>query len=237
MKGIFIVGTDTGVGKTFVTAGISATLLKKGIETGVMKPVASGGIVNDGRLVSEDAAFFIDLLRLKDHYDVINPYCFRSPVAAGVAARMENVKVDFDVIKRCYHKLATQYDMVLIEGGGGLLSPITEKYLTNADLAKQLGLPIIIVARNSLGTINHTMLTLEYAQRHKDLNVLGIILNHPDDKVKNEIAEKTNPDVLREMSGVKILGIVPYLTTIAKKMDIKILQDFLDKRIDISLNV
>lgn len=235
MNGIFIVGTDTGVGKTFVTVCLAAILLKKGLRTGVMKPVASGGVVKAGRLVSEDAVFFIDVLKLKDYYHVINPYCFIAPAAPGVAARMENITVDLNVIKECYHKLTKEYDVVLVEGAGGLLSPITEKYLTNANLAQQLGLPIVIVAPNILGVINHTMLTLEYAQRQNGLSVSGIILNYPNDSIKNETVEKTNPDVLKEMSGVKILGIVPYFT-ITKKIDIKILQDFLDKRIDICLD-
>lgn len=231
MKSIFITGTDTGVGKTFVTAGIAASLLKRNITVGIMKPVASGAIIEHNRLVSKDAAFYKQIFNLKDDNDLINPYCFEAQLSPGVAARQNGVTVDFEIIKEKYYKLAKQYDILLVEGAGGLLSPLTEKFATNADLAEALGVPIIIVSRPTLGTINHSILTIEYAQKIKKIPVFGIIFNY-ENKGDNEIAEKTNPEVIKEMSSVKILGIIPH-GDLANMINIKSWQNFFYNKIDI----
>ena len=230
MRGVFIAGTDTGVGKTFITAGLVSLLLKTGIKVGVMKPVASGAITQNSKLVSEDVEFFYKIFKLKDAYNVVNPFCFKTPIAPGVAARQENVIVDLNTIKQNFNKLLKRYDYVIVEGAGGLMSPVTEKYLTNADLAKELALSVIIVCRTNLGTINHTMLTIEYAKQIKKIDIQGIILNHQLN-IDGDISTKTNPEVIKEMSGIKILGIIPYCNDM-HPIGINKLQSFFENKLD-----
>lgn len=233
MNGIFITGTDTEIGKTFVTAGIGALLKKKGFNVGFMKPIASGAAVKGNRLVSEDAQFFIKIFKLKDDYNVINPFCFKPPISPGIAARDGKVAVSLDKVKEKYFELKKKYNFMLVEGAGGLLSPLTENLETNADLAKKLDLPIIIVSRLTLGTINHTLLTVEYARKVKNLRILGIIFNSANIST-NDSADKTNPDVIKEMSGIEILGKIPFLK-VTGTLNMKILQDFFDKKIEINI--
>ena len=233
IKGVFIAGTDTEVGKTFVTAGIAAGLMKKGFSVGIMKPVASGAVNKNGKLISEDADFYHRIFNLDDDYNLINPYCFKAVLAPGVAARLEGVSVRFDDIKEKYYKLLAQYDILLVEGAGGLLSPLSEKLATNADLAQELGLPIIIVSRSAIGTINHTLLSLAYAQDVKRLQVLGVIINQENDR-KSTIAEKTNCEIIKEMSGADLLGVIPYCKFV-KDINMESLNNFFIDRIDWSI--
>lgn len=233
MNGIFITGTDNEAGKTFVTAGIGAMLLKTGLRVGIMKPIASGGTIKEGRLVSKDAVFLKDALKLNDDYDLINPYCLKTPMVPGLAARIDNITIDLDIIKQRFQELVKKHDILLVEGAGGLFSPLTERYLKNADLAKELDLPIIIVSRPTLETINQTLYTLENAQDHKALKILGIILNYHTEP-ENEIVEKTNPELIEETTGIKIIGIVPHCKY-ASTVDLKTLQNFFYKKIDISI--
>ena len=231
-KCIFITGTDTEVGKTFITAGIGALFLNRGFTVGIMKPVASGALIQNNMPISEDVAFYKHVLNLKDDYNLINPYCFKEPIAPGVAAKREGVMVNLDTIKEKCYKLAKQYDILLIEGAGGLLAPINEKLETNADLIEKLNVPIIIVSKLALGTINHSVLTIEYAKKIKNLSVLGIIFNSANHS-QNEIAEKTNPAIINQMSGIKILGVIPRCDFI-NSICLKSLQDFFVNKIDIS---
>ncbi|MGR3180006.1 MAG: dethiobiotin synthase [Candidatus Anammoxibacter sp.] len=233
MKGIFVTGTGTGVGKTFVTAGIAASLMKRGYKVGIMKPVASGATEEHGRLVSEDVAFYKQIFNFNDDYDLINPYCFKAPVAPGVAARQEGVIVSFDIIKEKYYKLSGQYDILLVEGAGGLQSPVNEKFETNADLAKKLDVPVIIVSQTTLGTINQSILTIGYAEKVKKLHVLGIIFNCINNE-RNDITEKTNPEVIKEMSGVKIIGHIPYYN-FNNTISVESLQSFFINKIDLTI--
>lgn len=232
MKTIFIAGTDTEVGKTFVTAGIAALFLKRGFSVGFMKPVASGGIAENYGLISEDVAFYKQIFNIGDDYELINPYCFKAKLAPGVAAREEGVVVRFDFIKEKYYKLAKQYDILLIEGAGGLLSPVSEKLETNADLAEELDVPLIVVSRPTLGIINHTVLTVGYAKKIKNLSVLGIIYNYMD-KRPGDISESTNPGIITEMSGCKMLGAIPYYN-FNSTISIESLQEFFLDRLKIN---
>lgn len=235
MHGVFITGTDTGVGKTFITAGLASLLLKTGMKVGIMKPVASGAIERDSNLVSEDVEFFYQIFKFRDDYNLINPYCFKAPIAPGVAARAENIIVNLSTIEHNFKLLSKQYDIVIVEGAGGIMSPVTEKYLTNADLAKFLDLPVIIVSRPNLGTINHTMLAIEYAKQIKEIDVQGIILNYQCN-TEDDISTKTNANVIKEMSGTKILGIIPYYNYNTQTIGIDNLQDFFANRVDFLLN-
>ena len=200
-KGIFITGTDTGVGKTHVTALLLAELRRRGVRVAAFKPIACG---TGGR---HDAEIYAKLMNHEQPIDVLNPIYLRHPLAPSVAAKLERRRIDFDKIFRCYSQLTAHYSTVLVEGAGGLLVPIAQNYFV-ADLARDLGLPVLIVARLGLGTINHTLLTVRQAQA-MGLRVCGIVLN---DTVggKRGLAEKTNILEIPKLCGVPLLGIVPH---------------------------
>ncbi len=139
--------------------------------------------------------------------DTINPVYLKHPLAPSVAARLENRRIDLHKIRTAYRHLAADFRPLLVEGAGGWLVPIRRNYLV-ADLAVDLGLPVIIIARLGLGTINHTLLTVRAVQQ-RGLPVAGVILN---DTVggRKTVAEKTNPDVIRQLAGVPLLGCIPH---------------------------
>lgn len=200
-KGIFITGTDTGVGKTVVTAAIAHCLIQSGVNIGVMKPAQTGAKLP----VLKDLEF-VELVTGKSFADDdYCPYIFDDPLAPYSASLLEKRDISIDKIKDSYNKLSAIHDIVLVEGAGGLLVPILEGY-TMADLARDIGLSLIIVARPDLGTLNHTTLTVEFA-KSRGLSVLGIIIsNFPDEP---GLAEKTNPQILIQMTGLPILGVLP----------------------------
>jgi dethiobiotin synthetase len=206
-QSIFITGTDTGVGKTLIAGGLAACSRSGGSRVGVMKPVESGCRRTDQGLQPDDALFLKKMAASADALDDIVPYRLEQPLAPSVAAALSGLAIDFAVIKEAYRRIARQKDLVLVEGAGGLLAPIAGQ-LTGVDLIRLLQIPLIVVARNALGTINHTLLTVEHARR-SGLTVLGIILNQCA-PVPDRSAE-TNPGIIKELSGIPLLGVVPYL--------------------------
>jgi dethiobiotin synthetase len=204
-KGIFITGTDTGVGKTVATAVLAKLLRDTGIKVGVMKPVTSGCIVTGGKLLSEDA----ELLKWAAASDApdsdICPYLLREPLAPSVAASMDGISISFEKIAEAYIRLAACHDFVLVEGAGGLLVPLTkEGFVSN--LIRHLGLPAIIIARPGLGTVNHTLMTCLCA-KNCGIGVKGIIINRYPQKPGP--AEEYAPEMIEERSGVRVTGILP----------------------------
>lgn len=195
MLGVFITGTDTGVGKTFVTALIAENLIGKGMDVGVMKPISAGPAAEN------DAIYLKKRLKLKDPLELINPIRLKCPLAPYVAAIAESRKLNTGIIFNAYKKLEKRHDLILVEGIGGVLVPITKDYFV-ADLIKDLGLPTIIVARAGLGTINHTLLTIEALKKRK-VKVLGVVLNGWENR---GLAERTNPSVIETISGLPILA-------------------------------
>jgi dethiobiotin synthetase len=202
MKSIFVTGTDTGIGKTIVAAGIAAALARRGVDVGVMKPVASGG------LVSEDARLLRRAARVEDDLALVNPICLRPPLAPSVAARISGRRIDLGRVWKAYRTLSRLHACMVVEGVGGLLVPILDRYPV-ARLVKRLGLPLVVVARPTLGTINHTALTVLAARSH-GLTVRGIILNHHA-RVRRGVAERSNPGAIETETGVPVLGEVPWL--------------------------
>lgn len=199
MPGVFITGTDTGVGKTFVTALIAENLIDKGMDIGVMKPISTGPASEN------DAIYLKKRLKLKDPLDLINPICLKHPLAPYPAAKIVNCKLKIGSIFSAYRKLEMQHDLILVEGIGGILVPITKDYFV-ADLIKDLGLPTIIVARAGLGTINHTLLTIE-ALKKRRVKIMGMVMNGYRRK---ELSEKTNTIVIEKISGFSILAKIPW---------------------------
>lgn len=199
--GYFITGTDTGVGKTHVTARLLAELRRRGVAAAGFKPIACGA---DGR---EDARIYHRLLDREVPLDTVNPVYLRHPLAPRVAARLAKRRIDLAKIRAAHAFLARRYRLVLVEGAGGWLVPIQRGYYVS-DLAADLGWPVIVVGRLGLGTINHTLLTVRAVQA-SGLPVAGVILS---DTVggRKTIAGKTNPAVIRDLAGVPLLGCLPH---------------------------
>ena len=206
-KGIFVTGTDTGIGKTVVSGVLVKHLKSKGYSVGVMKPVASGARRVKGKLVSDDAVYLKKISKSDDSLDLINPILLKEPLAPLVAARIEKRKIDLEKIYSSYKVLSRKYDYVVVEGVGGLLVPITRK-INVADIAKRMKLPIVIVSRPGIGTINHTLMTIDCARRY-GLRIEGVIFNYIK-KLKKDKAIETNPSILKEIGKVKILGTVSF---------------------------
>ncbi len=207
MKSYFITGTDTGVGKTLVGGGIAGALRRSGKKVGVLKPFETGCSLVNGELVAKDALFLKDISGCPDDIAVICPYRMKHPLAPGVAAEIEGVTIDLDRVKAVFQNMEKKYEKVLVEGAGGLMVPVTNDLLTS-DLIKLLGLPVIIVSRLSLGTINHTLLTVKYALAC-GIKIAGIILNQVTDETGK--AEETNPEVIKRFSGLPVMGQVPFI--------------------------
>ena len=218
-RGIFITGTDTGVGKTYVAAGIASVLALNGVNVGVMKPAETGCTIRAGRLVPKDALRLMKAAGARDSLDLVNPYRFRNPLAPSVAAELEGKEIGVDTIVNAYRILSERYDFMIVEGAGGIMVPLSQT-VTYRDLAQVLGLPVLIVARPGLGTINHTVLTVT-ALREQNVPVAGIVINYADGG-KAGLAEKTSPAMIEKLSRVDILGTVPYksksFTTIADRL-------------------
>lgn len=203
-RGIFITGTDTGVGKTIVAATLARLLRMNGVKVGVMKPVTSGCREENGQLVSDDALLLCQAAGITVSDDIA-PYRLCEALAPAEAARIDGVRIDFSAIKAAFLRLASIYEYMIVEGAGGLMVPLSGGLLV-ADLARELELPLLVVARPGLGTINHTVLTCFGAQQ-LGLQVAGVIINgmpeHPG------LAEKSAPHQIGSLCGAPVLGIWP----------------------------
>lgn len=200
---IFITGTDTDVGKTIVTAGLACAVKSFGYSVGVLKPIQTGSYQKNDELISPD----IDFIKFVDSKIITYAsYNFKEPVAPSLAASLEGIEVNINKIVEDYKELEKKCDFVIVEGAGGLLVPIKDSFLMR-DLAKTLDLPLLIVARPDLGTINHTLLTIE-AAKNRNLKIAGIIIsNYPPETEDASI--KNAPDIIQKLSGEKIIGILP----------------------------
>jgi dethiobiotin synthetase len=203
--GLFFTGTDTGVGKTFVTAGVARILRGRGYPCSVCKPVATGGRAAGGGWLSPDTEELAAAAGEPD-WDQVTPWSFPDPVAPPVAARRCGVSLTLAGLAGAVRRRQRPGVPVLVEGVGGLLCPLTEAE-TVADLAAALGLPLVVVARRSLGTLNHTLLTVEAAGR-RGLAVAGVVVSETVPPAG--LAEATNVDELRRRLAVPILAVVPH---------------------------
>ncbi len=206
-KGIFITGTDTGVGKTLVACALAGHLKSLGYKVGVMKPVEAGCEERDGKLFPQDAFYLKEASGCGEPLERVCPYSLKEPLAPSVAAEISGVKIDIGLIERLYREICSRHDITIVEGAGGLLVPVLPHY-TYADLAKVLKLPLLVVAANRLGAINHLLLTLEHASC-RDLRVLGYILNRLE--AQPSLAADTNQEALLSLTAVPCLGEIPYV--------------------------
>ena len=205
-KGLFITGTDTGVGKTLVAGGIAKILNQAGYTVGVFKPVATGCKHHHEGLISSDAEFLRYWSNCDFELSVINPVGFVTPAAPVVCEEFEHRQVDFAAIQRAYESICKVSDFVIVEGIGGIRVPVSDD-VDVLGLAKAFGLPVVIVARPCLGTINHTLLTID-AVRSVGLDVAGVVISGYEAACAT-FAEETGADVIAEYGKVEILAIVP----------------------------
>ena len=204
-KIIFITGTDTGVGKTVVCAALALAFKNKGMDVGISKPIATGAIRKNKCLMSEDMEFLRKITNIKDPLSLVNPYCTDLPLAPNLAFKLRNKIVSISKILDSIKELNKKHDLLLVEGIGGISVPIKDDYLV-IDLIKDLDASLIIVSRNGLGTINHTLLTIKEA-RDRGIDILGVVFNNKGSN--KDISKKTNPEIIRKLGKVDILGYLP----------------------------
>lgn len=203
---LFIAGTDTGVGKTLVTCAIAAAMGQGGTRVGVCKPIASGCTLRDGHWVSNDA------LALQRHCDLpldvrtIQPIGYEAPVAPAVAAEQTGQPVHKGTIAKALHEIQEHGDITLIEGVGGILVPLGEE-MTVRDMAAWLDVPVVVVTRGNLGTLNHTALTCE-AIKLSGLRFAGLVINQFGCDDADE-SVRTNPQWLARQNRTKVLATLP----------------------------
>jgi dethiobiotin synthetase len=221
MKGFFVTGTDTGVGKTIISCGLAAELKRKKIDVGVFKPLLSG----ISRYHPEsDTSLLKQMSQTSLSYEDITPFEFEEPLAPYIAGKLEGKVVHIEDVLNHWEIIKQKHEYFIVEGAGGISVPLGESFLVS-DLIKALQLPIIIVTRPNLGTINHTFLTVQYAASI-GLRVAGIVINGISDNP--DLAEKTNPKIIEEICNVPILGITPKLKNITKESVQKMVEDHID---------
>ncbi len=210
--GLFITGTDTDVGKTYVGAMMARALRAAGHRVGVYKPVASGCRRQGGGLVSDDAEALWEAAGRPRDLAMVCPQLFEAPLAPHLAARAEGKAVDPALLRQGLDAWRGCSDVILVEGAGGLLSPLADE-CSVADLAADFGFPLVVVARNALGTINHTLLTLVAAVTVGDeLEIAGIVLNHSR-------PAPYDPSVASNRQELERLAVPPVLSEVAWQAD------------------
>jgi dethiobiotin synthetase len=219
-RGLFITGSDTGVGKTYVTALIARSLRNRGLRVGVYKPVASGCRSASGHLISDDAETLWQAAGCSGDLERVCPQRFAAPLAPHLAAAVEGKIVDSGLLRAGIEYWQERSDVILVEGAGGLMSPLTpDEY--NADLALDLGYPLVIVVANRIGAINQALSTLIAAAKFQEgLPLAGIVLNQPSADTADdpsiatnarELARRAVCPVLADLSfGAKSLNSIPW---------------------------
>lgn len=206
IPGLLITGTDTAIGKTVIAGAVAAWFNQRGGRVGVLKPAASGCVKRREGLVSEDAEFLAHCADARQPLDVIAPQRFLEPLAPAVAAQRLGATLDWSAIQRSLDVTTKESDVLIVEGVGGIMVPMDDKY-TMLDVAAWLKLPAVVVARPALGTINHTILTVEALRRAK-VPVAGVVINrYPAENAS--LAEETNPRAIEKWGKVPVLCIVP----------------------------
>lgn len=200
-SGLFVTGTDTGVGKTYVACALLRALRERGVDAGAMKPVETGV----GPAGPDDARRLAEAAGGGDALDDVCPQRFSLPAAPSVAAAAEGRRVELAAVRKAWARLRARHGWLLVEGAGGLLVPLSEG-TTMAELAGELGLRLLVVARAALGTINHTLLTLEVA-RARGLPIAGVVVSHADGPLSEPDA--ANLEALRRALGPRLLGELP----------------------------
>lgn len=211
-RGYFITGTDTDVGKTIVTAGLLRWLRRQGVNAASMKPAQTGAVLCDGLWVAPDLAFHHAAAEFQpppESLELMAPYCYEPACSPHLAGRMAGRYPDLEHIAENAERLQADYDLLLVEGAGGIFAPLTETG-TMRDLMVRLGLPVIVVAHRGLGTINHTLLSIE-ALRNAGLDIAGVVFNETQN-VPPDFIKQDNPQAVAAFGKVDVLGNIDFLT-------------------------
>ncbi len=204
MKSLFITGTDTDVGKTYIAAGLAVAFRKMGIDVGVMKPFAAGRAEKKG-YKSEDIVILSRAAKACDPEKLVNPQFFLIPASPYTAWKTLKTKPKISTILSSFKKLTRLHDMILVEGMGGIMTPILKDYYVT-NLIKEMKIPTVIVTRSKIGTVNHTIMTCKMCEKYK-IPVKGIIINNFDDGYP--VAELKRD--LQNLTGIKVLGSIPFI--------------------------
>ena len=226
MNSLFITGTDTDVGKTYVTAGLAVTFRKMGIDVGVMKPFAAGTEQKKG-FKSEDVEILSNAAQVNDPEILLNPQFF--PISASPYTALNNLKIkpNIELILSRFKQLSKLHSIILVEGMGGIMTPILQDYFVT-NLIKDMKLPALIVTRTKIGTINHTIMTCKMCEKYK-IPIKGIVINNFDNDGYN--AKELKRD-LENLTNVPVLGSIPFIDDMSdtslyrvfkKNMDFKLL--------------
>jgi len=215
----FVTGTDTAVGKTIVANALLRCARDAGLSTLGLKPVAAGCYLRDGRFVNEDAWELLHSSTVKVSYEDVNPVALREPMAPHIAAAREKVSLDAAALRDHCAGLAQRADFTLVEGAGGWLVPLDDS-VTLADLAADLGFPVILVVGMRLGCINHALLSIA-AIEQAGLPLAGWVANHIDPDMA---VQDANVATLEARIGAPLLGRIPHLETVGAVMAARHLQ-------------
>jgi len=224
LKSLFITGTDTDVGKTYITAGLGVTFRKMGIDVGVMKPFAAGRAQKKG-YKSKDIVIISKAAHACDPENLVNPQFFPIPASPYTAWKNLKTKPKISTILSSFKKLSKLHDMILVEGMGGIMTPILKNYYVT-NLIKEMKIPTVIVTRSKVGTVNHTIMTVMMCEKYK-IPVKGIIINNFD--AGYPVKELTRD--LQNLTGIKVLGSIPFI----KDMSDASLYRIFKKNIDLKL--
>lgn len=223
MKSYFISGTDTDVGKTFVTAGIALALKKMGINVGVMKPFAAGTPQKNG-YKSNDVQLLARASQVNEPEELLNPYFFPIPTSPFTASKNLGIKIDLKIVINSFKQLSSLHDVLLVEGIGGIMTPILEDYFV-IDLIKNMNLETIIVTSSRIGTINHTIMTNEMCQRY-GIKIRGLIINnlesngYPIQELKRDLEELTQKPVIGSIPFIKDFKLEKISQIISNEIDL-----------------
>ncbi|NLS87891.1 ATP-dependent dethiobiotin synthetase BioD [Bacillus subtilis] len=221
MRGFFVTGTDTEVGKTVVSSGIAALLREHNKDVGVYKPFLSG---ISRHHPDSDTSLLKDMSQTGLSHEDITPFAFKAPLAPYVAGKLEGKTVTMEEVLSHWGRIKEKHECFIVEGAGGISVPLGEDYLVS-HVIKALQLPMIIVARPHLGTINHTFLTVKYAES-MGLPIAGIIINGISNSPDQD--EKTNPEMIERLCGVPVLGITPKLANVTKETVLHMVKDHIN---------
>ncbi|MCH9658540.1 dethiobiotin synthase [archaeon] len=224
MKSLFIAGTDTDIGKTYITAGLAVVLRKMDVDVGVMKPFAAGSAQKKG-YKSEDVKILSRAANTHDPENLVNPQFFPIPASPYTAWKTLKTKPKVPIVLSSFKKLSKLHDMLLVEGMGGIMTPILKDYyITN--LIKEMKIPAVIVTRSKVGTVNHTVMTVKMCEKYK-IPIKGIIINN----FENGYAVKDLTRDLENLTCVPVLGSIPFI----KDMSDSSLNKVFKKNIDLKL--
>ena len=216
----FITGTDTDIGKTFVTKGLALKFLNKNKKVGVYKPLQSGAIKTQDGFLAPDIE---TVKKISEKINLKYSYLLEGEVSPALAARLANVKIDIEKIKKDFKEFSHQNDITLVEGAGGILAPITDGLLF-IDLIKELNIPIIIVTMPFLGRLNHTLLTIQCAKTN-GVKIKGLIINKIPENT-NDLAVKNFVDELKMYTDVEILGEIKEIDTSNQSYNVQLEKEF-----------